>query len=279
MESIAIVGVGLIGGSLALGLRKAGFSGTILGVSSPATIAQAVESGVIDRGATLAEAAALVDVIYLSQPIGGILRSIEALGSLARPGTLVTDAGSTKSAICRRAAEVLAPGTFLGGHPMAGKESRGVGEAEADLFRGHTYVFTPEMDAEQLTPIASDFKEWIVLLGARPVLLSPREHDRIVSLTSHLPQLASTALGALLAGELTHSADFQVSGSGLRDMTRLALSSYEIWADIVATNADAIQHALNVYIDKLTEIRDNLHTHRLSDTFCTAADTVAKIRR
>ena len=276
VESIAIVGVGLIGGSLGLGLRKAGFRGPIFGVSSPGTISNAVKVGAIDRGVTLAEAAGLADVIYLSQPITGILKSMETLAPIIRPGTLVTDAGSTKSVICQSAAALLPEGSFLGGHPMAGKESRGVLEADAELFRGRPYVFSRQPG--DLTPLAGAFINWLTKLGATPTFLSPDEHDRVVGLTSHLPQLAATALASVLEAQELTPKQLAISGSGLRDMTRLALSSYDIWADIVSTNTAFADHALEVYIDKLTEIRHNLQTHRLAEIFCTAADTARKIR-
>ena len=131
MKTVAIAGVGLIGGSFALALRKAGFKGRIVGVSSAATIDKAFALGVIDEALPLAEAAADADLVYLSQPIS---RIIETLGVLDTDA-LVTDAGSTKAVICETARK-LKRGRFVGGHPMAGKESRGVEQADADLFRG-----------------------------------------------------------------------------------------------------------------------------------------------
>ena len=147
---IAIVGVGLIGGSFALALRQAGYSGKIIGVSSPATTRTALARGVIDEALPLAAAAAQADVIYLSQPIEKILETLDVIDPLVRPGTLITDAGSTKLAIIERAAAKIKRGRFVGGHPMAGKETRGVEAAEATLFRGRPYVLTsadPELEA------------------------------------------------------------------------------------------------------------------------------------
>ena len=131
MQTVAIVGVGLIGGSFALAIRKAGFAGRIVGVSSPQTLAKAVSAGVVDTGASLEEAAAQADLIYLSQPINGILRTLERLSGIIRPGTLVTDAGSTKQEIVHRAMQFLPADSFLGGHPMAGKASSGLDHADA----------------------------------------------------------------------------------------------------------------------------------------------------
>lgn len=126
IHTVAIVGVGLIGGSFALALRKAGFAGEILGVSSPPAIQAGISVGAISRGVSLDEAAARADLIYLAQPVDRILETIEMLGALARPGSLITDGGSTKAVIVRKASEHIRNASFLGGHPMAGKEQRGV---------------------------------------------------------------------------------------------------------------------------------------------------------
>ncbi len=138
MRTLAIAGVGLIGGSLGLALRKRGFPGTILGISSPKTIETALSRGAIDRGVTLQEAAAEADVILLAQPISVILQTIEELIPIARPDCLITDAGSTKRLICERGGALPC---FLGGHPMAGKETTGIGAADADLFSGRPWIF------------------------------------------------------------------------------------------------------------------------------------------
>ena len=279
MNSIAIIGVGLIGGSFALALRKAGFHGTILGVSSERSTAKALEIGAIDRPATLEEAAAGADVLFLSQPISSILSTIEQLSSLVRPGCLVTDAGSTKVRIVEQATAYLPSGMFLGGHPMAGKEARGVASADPDLFCGRPYIFTPVGFEIEDTPAASAFAEWTKVLGAQVLTLSPAYHDLVVAFTSHLPQLASTALAALLLEELPSETDLRIAGPGLRDTTRLALSSFDIWKDIVETNTVLIDHVLQVYIDKLTEIRNNLGTQRLQEIFSVAADAASKMPR
>ena len=279
MESVGIVGVGLIGGSFGLALRSAGFTGRIVGVSSGATIQEAVRCGAIDAGVSLEAAAAECDLIYLSQPIHAIENTLELLGPLVHPNCLVTDAGSTKVRIVQKSSTVFPPGQFLGGHPMAGKESRGVGVASADLFQGRPYAVTPTHPSDLQTPAASVFLSWIERLGAHIVTVTPEEHDRTVGFTSHLPQMASTALAACLAESLNRTEQIGLAGPGLTDMSRLALSSHEIWRDIVDTNAENIQHALSVYIDKLTELRDNLQTQRLGDVFATASEIAQRIRQ
>jgi len=276
MQTVAIVGVGLIGGSFGLALKKGGFSGTVVGVSSPATVSLALERGAIDESAALPEAVRRADLIYLAQPIGRILDTLRHLEE-ARPDALITDAGSTKCTIVAAARAHIRSGTFLGGHPMAGKEKRGVAEADADLFRGRTYVLTPDDPTTLETGAARDFLEWIGRMGATPVILSPADHDRTVSFTSHLPQLASTALAATVAENAGDR--LAVAGPGLTDTTRLALSPYELWRDILATNSQPIETALTAYIAKLEHLRDRLRTREIESEFEIAAALAATLRK
>ena len=275
METVAIFGVGLIGGSFGLALRQAGFVGEILGVSSPATLARALETRAIDRGVTSAEACAQADLLYLSQPIGRILDTVRHLTPQA--GALVTDAGSTKNQIVRAAHDHIRTGQFLGGHPMAGKETRGVESADAGLFAGRPYVLTPANPEELATPAAQEFIGWLKKIGARVLVLGAEEHDYRVAYSSHLPQLASTALAAMIAESAPEAAG--VAGPGLVDATRLALSSYELWRDILATNPDAIEEALNAMIGKLEHLRDNLRSREMEVQFREAAGLAAALRK
>jgi prephenate dehydrogenase len=279
METVAIVGVGLIGGSFGLALKKAGFRGTILGVSSDTSVRAGLERGAIDHSATLEQAAAAADLIYLAQPIGRILDTLHHLDPLVRPEALVTDAGSTKHAIVTQARKLVRRCQFLGGHPLAGKEKRGAAAAEADLFRGRTYVLTPAAPEDLRTPAAAAFVEWLGRIGAKTVVLGAAEHDRLVSFTSHLPQLASTALAATVAENLTAPGDLQVAGPGLIDSTRLALSAYELWRDILATNTESIVQALTAYINELEQLRENLRTNGAREEFARAAELAGRLRK
>jgi prephenate dehydrogenase len=276
MNTVAIFGVGLIGGSFALALRKAGFSGRIIGVSSPETIRRALELGVIDEGTPAQEAAQAADLIYLAQPILRIVEILPELHPWVRSEALVTDAGSTKSTIVGGAASTLSRCQFLGGHPMAGREKRGVDAAEEDLFRGRPYVLTPRSEAELDSPAAREFVDWIKRIGAFTVILSPEEHDRIVAYTSHLPQLASTGLAALLEGR--REPESGVFGPALVDSTRLALSSFDIWGDILATNQEAIRTALRSYIAKLEEFSQGLEPDAMRDHFRRASKFASQLR-
>ena len=187
MGTVAIFGVGLIGGSFALSLKKAGFKGEIVGVSSDRSIADALVRGAIDRGARFEQAAQDADLLYLAGPIEKIKQDIAALKGLLKPDALVTDAGSTKSEIMLAAAAHLPEGSFLGGHPMAGKESRGVLAADANLFQGRTYIFTPTSSQQMERAPVQWLLEWVRKAGANPLVLTAEEHDHAVALLSHLP--------------------------------------------------------------------------------------------
>jgi prephenate dehydrogenase len=275
MQTVAIVGVGLIGGSFALALREAGFSGDLIGVSSPAAIQAARERGAISRSATLPEAAAQADLIYLSQPVDRILETIEALAPLTRPDCLITDAGSTKAAIVEKASRCFTSGTFLGGHPIAGKERRGVEAADADLFRGKRYVLTPIVPE---TPISRQFRSWLVRIGAQIVEMTAGDHDAALAFTSHLPQLVSTALAATLARK-DDPRLAEVFGSSLLDMTRLALSPPDIWQSILSTNQAHVAAALDLLIRTLLDLRGQIGAGEFTALFASANTFAAALRK
>jgi len=264
---VTVAGVGLIGGSFALALRQFGFQGKIVGVSSPSTIRAALERGVIDETLPLAEAAAQSDLIYLAQPIERILETLGIIDDVVRPGTLITDAGSTKRAIVERATRTIQRGRFVGGHPMAGKEARGVEAADANLFRSRPYV---------LTGSDATLEYWIEKIGGRLVKLDAVEHDRLVALVSHLPQLLSTALASLIA-DCPEAA--RVAGPAAADLTRLALSPYDIWRDIFSTNAEEIDRAIGAAIAQLQTLRgDLLSQSEMQAAFARAARAASRLR-
>jgi prephenate dehydrogenase len=279
MNTVAIIGTGLIGASFGLALRQAGFTGAILGVSSERAITDAAACGAIDRGLPLEEAVPQADLVFLSQAIGRILDTVRHLDSLLRPGAIVTDAGSTKTEIVDLARQHIRRVQFLGGHPMAGKEQRGASAADGSLFRARTWVLTPDEPAELETPTACELLGWLRRIGARLVVLDCVRHDALVALTSHLAQLASTALAATVFDSIADADDLRVAGPGLVDMTRLALSSYDLWRDILATNSEQIDRVLETYIQKLEHVRENLRTRQLQEEFARAAELAARLRR
>jgi prephenate dehydrogenase len=276
MQTVAIVGTGLIGASFGLALRRAGFTGRILGVSSERSIQAALECNAIDEGATLEAAAAQADLVYLSQTISGILDTLPRLAACLKPGALVTDAGSTKRTILQAAAPL--GDAFLGGHPMAGKASRGAAGAEASLFDGRPYILTPSSPNQMNDPRVRSLCHWIERTGARLVVLSPAEHDRLVAQASHLPQLLSTALASTLEQSADPDSVASVSGPGLLDMTRLALSSHDIWKDILATNGDEIAAALGLIEDRLEHLRHNLEGDASASAFAAGRDFSLRLR-
>lgn len=275
METVAIVGVGLIGASFGLALRKTGFAGEIIGVSSPAAIAAGLKRSAISSAASLDLALIRADLVYLAQPVDRILETIPLMAAGLRQGTLVTDAGSTKGAIVACAEAHLRAGCFLGGHPIAGKEQRGPDAADADLFRNRLYVLTPRGPD---TPQIGDFRAILSAMGAHVMEMSPEEHDHTLAYTSHLPQLLSTALAATLA----HDGDIrlsQVFGSGLLDMTRLALSSPELWTSILRTNKREVEAAIDAVVQVLIGLKANLGESETANTFEQATAFAASIRK
>ncbi len=277
METVAIFGVGLIGGSFALALKKAGFLGRIVGVSSPSSIRRARALGAIDGDAPAEEAARAADLIYLAQPISAIMETLPRLRSWIRPDALVTDAGSTKKAIVERAEEAGLSPQFLGGHPLAGKERRGVQHADPDLFAGRTYVLTPRAEEDLRRPAAGRFVASLRGMGAHIVVDSPQHHDEVVAYTSHLPQLASTALAACVFRNFNGGVP-AIWGPALVDSTRLALSDFEIWGDILTTNREAIDAALETYIAQMREMREMLAGGGMERTFAEAGELARGVR-
>lgn len=268
IKTVTVIGVGLIGGSFALALRRAGYQGRILGVSSPPTLARALARSVIDEGRMLREAVPESDLVYMAQPVPLIVRQLEQVRAHAPGHALVTDAGSTKRVIVDRARELFDGGPdFVGGHPMAGKEGRGVEIADASLFAGATYALVPTGHDLPESPVLDDFLGLLDGMGCRTRVMDPTEHDRVVGWTSHVPQLVATGLAAAIGGGLAGSRELEIAGDGLRDMTRLAASPYEVWAGILETNRGAIDAALGTFISEMESLRAALKSDCAADHF------------
>jgi prephenate dehydrogenase len=271
---VALVGVGLIGGSMGLALRRSGFAGEIVGVSRPATLDQAVALGAIDRGWDYSQLALAVDgadLVVLCTPIRSILELLSPLADCVRPGALVTDVGSTKRCIMARATEVLPAGVdFVGGHPMAGSEKAGVTAADPFLFQNAIYILVPGPAVP-----ASRYAGFIALLqglGANVLELSVDVHDQVVAAISHLPQMIATSL-VRLAGELNRGNAYflALAAGGFRDLTRIASSPFApVWEDICHTNADQIGQMIDRYIGVLEDVRARLGSADLADDFAFA---------
>lgn len=275
MQTIAIVGVGLIGASFGLAMRKAGFEGEIIGVSSEGALAEARAVGAISHSATLHAAARTADLIYLSQTVDRILDTLGLLAGHVRPEALVTDAGSTKVTIVRKATECLPDVCFLGGHPLAGKEVRGASWADPNLFRGRPYVLTPPQGFR--SPHLETFRAALGRMGALPIETGPEEHDAAMAFTSHLPQLLSTALASTLQDE-GNPAFQDLHGPGLLDMTRLALSSPELWSAILKQNREQVLTALNKFLVHCTQVRDAVDSGDVEGVFQSGQQFAAWVR-
>ncbi len=257
--TVSVLGVGLIGGSFALALRRMGFAGRILGVSSDATLTRALEAGVIDEGCSISDAVPRSDLVYMSQPVLRIIEQLPDVRRLAPEHALVTDAGSTKKLILDRARELFDGGPdFLGGHPMAGSEGRGVDHAEARLFEGAVYALVPTGASPPESGAAREFLGWLGAMGCRTKVIGAAEHDRTVAWTSHMAQLVSTALAAAIGSRLRASGGLEVAGDGLRDMTRLAASPHAVWSEILDTNRDPIDEALDCFVREVEALRRSI---------------------
>ena len=249
--SIAIVGLGLIGGSIALAVRDRWPASRVFGVDAESVLAHALGAGAIERGFETIAALPESSLIVLAAPVR---QNIELLQQISRP-TIVTDVGGTKRDIVN-AARALAPAvSFVGGHPLGGGERGGFAFARPDLFAGRPWIFTPEGDSAS-DPVER-LSRLVAGLGAKPSIMSADEHDRVMAFVSHLPQLAASALMDAV-GSAAHSEGLRMAGRGLVDTTRLASSPADVWRDICLTNADSIEKALDCLIQRLTQLRGDL---------------------
>ncbi|MGI5817621.1 MAG: prephenate dehydrogenase [Armatimonadota bacterium] len=253
-ERVAVIGIGLIGGSFALAGREAGVLGEVVGVArSERTLLEAVHVGAADRTTSdVLEAVRGAQLVYIATPVATIASTISRIAPALAPGCVVTDAGSTKRAIMK-AAECLPRGvSFIGGHPMAGSEQAGVWEARPHLFHGRTYLLTPTPGADEAL---DRLREVVFAIGARPVVVDAETHDRLVARTSHLPHVVAAALASALGGACTER-DF--IGAGLRDTTRIAEGPVDVWREILMANADEVLEALDDFLGETEHYREAL---------------------
>jgi prephenate dehydrogenase len=272
IRQITIVGTGLIGGSLALALRKRGFAGRIMGCDRESALKKAKMRGVIDSGfVEPADAVRGSQLVVLATPVLAIVDLIGRLGPGLPAGTLLTDVGSTKAAVVEQALHVFGKNAgkrFLGGHPMAGKENSGVDYADADLFQNAVWFLTPLPGQSLNQGLFAEFAGWIDQIGARIAMLPAQDHDRLCAWISHLPQMISTALAAALVEEFGEEAPLlPAGGRALREMTRIAASPYSMWRDIAISNKKNIEGALFKVEQRLAHIRENLATRALAEEF------------
>jgi prephenate dehydrogenase len=265
--SVAIVGVGLIGGSIALGIRERWPSVRVYGVDRPAVLAHAAGSGALDKGLSSVAELPEVELVILAAPVRQNGRLLTELPASVRASAIVTDVGGTKRDIQKAAAVMGNALRFVGGHPIGGAENGGFGFARPDLFRGRPWIFTPiAQDAEAI----SRLERLAEGLGARPVRMDAAEHDRVMAFVSHLPQLATSALMEVIGGAV-QGEGLRVAGRGLVDTTRLASSPASVWKDVCVANADTIRTALDLLIDRLGDLRADLGRGEVMETVFTDA--------
>jgi prephenate dehydrogenase len=262
---LAIVGLGLIGGSIALAVRERWSSTRITAVDRPPVLAHASSSGAIDRAVQTVAEIGPVDLVILAAPVRQNVELLPQVMSTLSPGAIVTDVGGTKRDIAQAAAALPSATSFIGGHPIGGAERGGFGFARPDLFRGKPWIFTPDGVVSVDPPAALDkLFDFVRGLGARPATMNAEDHDRVMAYVSHLPQLTASVLMEVV-GRAAANDGLRFAGRGLTDSTRLASSPASVWREICAANADDIGPALDALIARLSELRANLQSGRTVD--------------
>jgi len=248
-ERVAVLGLGLLGGSVALAARERGAARTVVGSGRRReALEEAVRRGVIDATASVERAVDAADLVILATPVTAMAEQLRRAAPHLRPGTLVTDVGSVKGVLAERLPGLLPPGVpYVGSHPMAGSHRRGVEHAESDLFVGAPCVVTASADTEPgaIERIVAFWER----LGARVVRRSPAEHDAEVAWVSHVPHVLAFAFARSLGAAPATAGS--LGGTGFRDFTRIARSDAELWSDILVANAKSIAGPLREVAEEL----------------------------
>jgi prephenate dehydrogenase len=273
-ERLSVIGVGLLGGSIGLAAKSRSKPCRIKGYGHRRqTLSKALESGAIDEAYDdPVQAVRESELVILCTPVGIFGQILATIGPALRPGTVVTDVGSTKRGVVQAAGQTLPPGVhFVGSHPMAGSEKRGVGAARADLFRAALCITTPTetTDAEALSRVESFWQE----LGMRVTRLSPDDHDRLLADVSHLPHAVAAALVAMQSDQA-----LRVAGKGFLDATRIAAGDAGLWRDICLDNADSLRDSLHRFRRHLERFEELLDPSR-ADELRQWLDSAARKRR
>jgi prephenate dehydrogenase len=283
-SKIGIVGLGLIGGSIALRARELWPGALVIGVDNKDVLETAMRLHAIDVAADDLVVLAEADIVILAAPVKQNIAILKELDENVRVAAVVTDTGSTKREILAAAASLPPRFTFIGGHPLAGAAQGGLEHARPDLFEDRPWLLTPEIVTDgaralQASESASKLTDFVRALGAVPRIVEVKAHDRMLAFLSHLPQLTASALMQVV-GDAVGQDGLSLAGRGLADTTRLASSPPDIWKDIVATNADEIGPALDALIDLLKALRADLPDgDRLADVFTDAARWRATLKR
>ncbi len=261
-ERVAIVGLGLIGGSLALAVRETWPAGLVIGVDDKRVLERAMLRHAIDVAADDPVVMAEADLVVLAAPVRTNLALLADLEKHVRGPAVVTDVSSTKRDVVDAARALPTRLTFIGGHPLGGAPRSGIDHARPDLFRDRPWLFTPSDDRHGAA--LERLRQFVTRLGAVPHVLAPDAHDRLLAFLSHVPQLTASVLMHVV-GDAIGEDGLGLSGRGLADTTRLASSPADIWRDICTTNADEIGVALDALISELQKIRGSLADGRTID--------------
>ncbi len=258
-ECAGIVGTGLIGGSLGLALHAEVAAGKVIGFDADAhMLEQALQRGAVDEAAgNVRELAAACDLVFVAVPVRAIPAALREMAPALRAGTTVTDVGSVKERVVKAALAELPPQChFIGGHPLAGSEQRGVGFADPQLFRDAYYVLTPseECDAEAYSRLHA----LLASLGSRVIAMEPRQHDRAVSVISHLPHVMAMSLMNVALQRADEYPLLRLAAGGFRDMTRIAASDAVLWLDILMENREAVKESLGECVASMLRIAELL---------------------
>lgn len=281
---IAIVGLGLIGGSLGLAWRRAAAVSHIVGVD-PSVDARrrAIETGVVDHAvADLSQLPVNLDVVVLAAPLQSVLAMAEQVAAVVRPEMIVTDVCSAKrEVVAVYEAQLTGRAAFVGGHPMAGSERHGITAANPLLFRNAPYVLTPT----ERTPASAVavVKRLVEALGAKVFTLSPADHDRAIAIISHLPQLLASTLMLTTGQAIEESAPrginpMHLAGGGFRDTTRIAASPAAMWRDILLANRDQVLEHVERFEANLALMKQAIRDQQ-GDTLVALLDQAARLRQ
>ncbi|MBD3410390.1 MAG: prephenate dehydrogenase/arogenate dehydrogenase family protein [Ignavibacteriales bacterium] len=267
VETVAIVGLGLIGGSIAKALKQTDAPPRLLGYDLEETLRAAARDGAIDEAIGSIEDAAEADAIFLCLPADASLEAMRTLAPIMRKGSVLTDVCGVKSRPENVWATVGDPDAYVGGHPMTGKERGGYDNSDPLLFENAVYILSSRAKNSPRAPVVVSLVE---RLGARVKFLDPDFHDRVVANLSHMPQLLSVALMNGVAANDEDGAMLDFAGGGFRDMTRIASSDFDVWEPIVRLNKSEILRAFGILRDELDEVERMIVEDRfeaLSDRF------------
>lgn len=265
---VAILGTGLIGGSFGLALRKHFPGISIVGFDRRDVLKQALARGAVQEATeSIEDALRGANLVYLAMPIGATIEVLPLIAKSLHPKALVADACSTKTLICRMAGmSVSSPARFLGGHPMAGKETSGIENADAKIFAWAPYALIGSESETDERVI--NFVKILLQIGAKPVWCDAETHDWAVAIVSHLPQLVALGLSQVISDETDETGlPLTLAGKGLQDTLRLAGSPYRMWRDIFLTNRENVTRALDRLAQALDHLRTNLSSKELEEEF------------